>query len=45
MQETAKQKRPYASPELTQYGDLRELTKGSHGPNSDSGAGKAGSKQ
>ncbi len=36
-QEEKKQKIPYSSPRLIEYGDVQKLTQGSSGPKGDSG--------
>ncbi len=39
-QEGKKQKNPYSSPRLIEYGDVQKLTQGSSGPKGDGGGTK-----
>ncbi|MEE8076173.1 MAG: lasso RiPP family leader peptide-containing protein [Candidatus Binatia bacterium] len=39
-QEEKKQKNPYSSPRLIEYGDVQKLTQGSSGPKGDGGGTK-----
>jgi hypothetical protein len=40
-QNTPKPKKPYSAPRLVKYGDLRQLTRGSHGRRADNRVGTA----